>query len=109
MEHLALSTPMEIEEACSRPYEPGTLQRWDDTVPAGCDVGITVMFKPDHPQLADPDALERWIATNLLPDIARKVAAAFGTSVYYHRTWLGPGHNVPRSRVFPAQARRDEA
>lgn len=141
MEHLTLSTPMDIDETCacvrdalglppmlmdaenetswgwvvvdgieynvSRPYEPGTLQRWDDTVPPGCDVGITVIFKPDHPRLADLAALERWIATDLIPDVARKLAAAFGTSVHYHRTWLGPGQNVPRVKVFPAPARGD--
>ncbi len=29
----------------SRPYEKGTLQEWDNTVPAGCNFGISITKK----------------------------------------------------------------
>ena len=38
-----------IEYNVSRPYERGTLQEWDETVPAGCNFGISLEVSEECP------------------------------------------------------------
>ena len=66
----------------SRPYEKGTLQEWDDTVPAGCNFGISITKKS--------------IELNEIIRIGKLIANEFKSSVYYHRTWVEPGNNIKR-------------
>jgi len=68
----------------SRPYRKGTLQRWDPSVPRGCNVGVTL-----------------WPAASLnVAELARALAEAFGAPVHHHRTWLGPGRNATFHQQF---------
>jgi len=66
----------------SKPYEIGTLQDWDATVPEGCNFGITIK-KPK-------------IKQREIEKIGGLIANEFKTSVYYHRTWLDQGRNIKR-------------
>lgn len=67
----------------SRPYQKGTLQEWDDTVPEGCNFGISVIK-----QNIDVAEIKRF---------SKLIADEFKSSVYYHRTWLEPGKNIKRN------------
>jgi len=66
----------------SRPFEIGTLQEWDDTVPDGCNFGISII-KPK-------------IKLNEIEKIGKLIADEFKETVYYHRTWIKPGKNIRR-------------
>lgn len=66
----------------SKPFEIGTLQDWDATVPAGCNFGITIT-KPK-------------IKQREIEKIGGLIANEFKTSVFHHRTWLGQGQNIKR-------------
>lgn len=67
----------------SKPYEDGTLQEWDDTVPEGCNFGIVLSIRKDHPSAHD----ELWI-NKMITEICEQLAEAFNTNVYYHRTCI---------------------
>jgi hypothetical protein len=77
----------ELEINVSRPYDVGTLREWDDTVPIGFDLGVTIEVPRD---VAVP-APERIAA------IAQTIATSLGAVVVHHRTWTGVGQNVERS------------
>ena len=66
----------------SKPFEIGTLQEWDDTVPDKCNFGIS-MTKEN-------------IDLNEIRRIGQLIADEFRTSVYYHRTWIELGKNIKR-------------
>jgi hypothetical protein len=85
-----------IEYNVSRPYEPGTLQQWDDSVPAGCNFGITLALSNGCPPHQDA----QWSLNTLTPDIGQRLADLVQSPVCHHRTWLGVGQNVARHRVF---------
>lgn len=85
-----------IEYNVSRPYEVGTLQEWDDTVPFGCSFGVTLIFFCEHLNGKDHD----WAVTNVVSPIAQLIANQFATPVHYHRTWFKPGKNIKRTQVF---------
>jgi len=86
-----------IDYNVSRPYEEGTLQQWDDTTPIGCNFGVTVSIRKKNP-FADND---KWIFDNLIAKICNRLANAFNTSVYYHRTQIFElNKNVQRSVAF---------
>lgn len=85
-----------IEYNISRPYEEGTLQEWDDTVPAGCNFGISLVLYREHPYANDHD----WAFIHLVAPVAQKLADGFSSPIHYHRTWLGPGDNVRRNHHF---------
>ena len=85
-----------IEYNISRPYEEGTLQEWDDTVPVGCNFGISLILYREHPNARDID----WPFSNLVVPVCRQIAIGFGIPVHFHRTWLGMGHNVRRTQTF---------
>lgn len=38
-----------LEYNMSSPYEDGTLQKWDSSVPAGCNIGLMVSVPADAP------------------------------------------------------------
>ncbi len=84
-----------VEYNISRPYEASTLREWDDTVPEGCNFGISLMVYRGHP---NPD--HQWVSENLVEPVAQRLANALGVTMHYHRTWEGPGRNTPRSRTF---------
>ncbi|MCT4613436.1 MAG: hypothetical protein N4A49_01015 [Marinifilaceae bacterium] len=70
----------------SRPYETGTLKEWDDTVPDGCNFGISITKSE--------------IKRAEIKEIGKLVANEFNTIVYYHRTWLKPGQNIKREVII---------
>lgn len=85
-----------VEYNVSRPYERGTLQAWDKSVPSGCNFGVSLILYED-----DPDSYNHeWAFDNLVVPVAQKIADEFRIRVYYHRTWLGAGQNVERDMVF---------
>jgi hypothetical protein len=91
-----------VEYNVSKPYEEGTLQEWDETVPAGCNFGILLQLFAGH---AHPT--HEWAWEHLVKPIAQTVADEFCTTVYHHRTWLGVGKNVRREwRVEPRPGSR---
>ena len=75
-----------IELNVSRPYEEGTLKEWDDSVPDGFDVGVTICV----PRGAPIPSAER------IASIAQTIASALRATVVHHRTWTGPGKNTRR-------------
>ena len=89
-----------IEYNVSRPYEEGTLQEWDDTVPAGCNFGISLILYREHSHANDHE----WAVGHLVAPVAQQLADAFNIPVRYHRTWCGPGNNVPRTQDFHPKA-----
>jgi len=84
----------------SRPYEVGSLQEWDDTVPDGCNFGISLILFRSHPNAHDHD----WAVNHLVTPVAQKIANEFNIPVHYRRTWLGVGNNVPRDTTFNSDA-----
>lgn len=129
-EHLALYSPLDLEDFCSkfknslglpemhfdaenetewgliefgnieynvsRPYQKGTLQEWDDSIPPDCNFGITLSIHENHPLADDTE----WIKDNLVSIVANRLASTFETPVYYHRTWLGVGKNETKNIIF---------
>jgi len=85
-----------IEYNISRPYESSMLQKWDQTVPLGCNLGVTLILSREHPHAGDP----QWSFTNLVTPIGQIIADEFEIDVHYHRTWLGADQNVERKVVF---------
>jgi hypothetical protein len=94
-----------VEYNVSRPYERGTLEEWDGSVPAGCNLGITLMVSQDCPPGQDAE----WSSAELVPLIAQGLADLLGRRVYHHRSWLGTGENLTRKRVFHPKVRRAES
>ena len=88
-----------VEYNVSRPFTEGTLQEWDDSVPAGCNIGLSLIIYREH-----ANANHEWAIDNLVRPIARRIANEFQETVYYHRTWLGVGNNVTRQETFEANA-----
>lgn len=85
-----------IEFNVSRPYERGTLEEWDDSVPAECNVEVTLTaFRDCHPG-QDPD----WDSMELVERVGQGLANLLRQRVFYHRTCLGPGENITRDRIF---------
>jgi hypothetical protein len=91
---LVLRDGLEYNISC--PYEDGTLQEWDSSVPPDCNVGFTlsVSMHTAEPRDAKQSAAE------LVPRIGQVLADLFAQPVCHHRTWLGPGKNITRMRVF---------
>lgn len=85
-----------IEYNVSNPYEAGTLQKWDSTVPVGCTIGIALVVSRDCP--SDWDTT--WSSSVLVPQIGQALADLLRCRIYHHRTWVGPGVNVARRCVF---------
>jgi hypothetical protein len=91
----ALTEINNIEYNISRPYEAATLREWDNTVPEECNFGITLCLLSGH---ASPN--HEWAFEKLVGPVARVVADEFAARVYYHRSWIGPGRNIPRSILY---------
>ena len=85
-----------IEYNVSRPFEEGILQAWDNSVPKGCNFGITLSIGKNYHLENESD----WVEENLLKVIGKKLAITFGASVYHHRTWLGAGRNEIKNTIF---------
>ena len=66
----------------SRPFEIGTLQEWDNTVPSECNFGISIIKKN--------------IELNEVEKIGQLISDGFKSTLYYHRTWVEPGKNIKR-------------
>jgi hypothetical protein len=90
----SLHDGLEFNVSC--PYEDGTLQTWDDSVPPGCNVGFALSVSADR---SEPSDAER-SCTQLVPSIGQALADLLGQPIHHHRTWLGPGNDVTRARVF---------
>jgi hypothetical protein len=91
-----------IEFNVSRPYEPGTLEEWDGSVPVGCNIGITLAVFQDCPPGQDAE----WNSQALVSQVGQGLADLLGRRVYHHRTWLAAGENVTRKRVFHPRSTR---
>lgn len=85
-----------IEYNLSRPFERGTLQEWDESVPAGCNFAITLSVSQERL----PEQNVEWSSAELVPKIGQALADLFERQVYHHRTWLGVGNNLTRKQVF---------
>src|SRR5262245_39912891 len=73
-----------VEYNVSMPYDDGTLQAWDDTVPDWCNVGMSLLVAKDHPCAGDP----AWVVTTLVRGVGECLAAALNRPIAYHRTSL---------------------
>ena len=89
-----------LEYNVSRPYNPGILHVWDNTVPPGCNFGISLILYREHPNAHNHE----WTFDNLVLPIGQRIADEFQITVHYHRTWLGVGQNVERNLVFHPNA-----
>ena len=78
----------------SKPYQEGTLQEWDDTVPQDCNFGISISFHKNHPFIFDNNRIDKKIA-----NICEILAHTFNTDVYHHRTFI-LGKNESRNIIF---------
>lgn len=85
-----------MEYNVSRPYDCGTLQDWDSTVPDGCNFGVSLILYRSHPNSHDHD----WALSHIVVPVAQQLAYEFNIPVHYHRTWFGVGNNVPRNTTF---------
>jgi hypothetical protein len=84
-----------IEYNVSRPYERGTLEEWDGSVPVGCNFGITLMVSQECP----PGRDAAWGSAEFAPRIGQALADRLGTRVYHHRS-SSAGESVVRKVVF---------
>ena len=91
-----------IEYNVSRPFSRGTLRKWDNTVPVGCDIGVTFALSQDFP----PDRDSAWSAFEFAPSFGQQLADLLGRRVCHHRSWHGVGKNVRRNGVFEPTAGR---
>jgi len=89
-----------IEYNVSRSSASGVLQKWDKTVPPGCNLGVSLIVSREHPHAGD----QQWSFTNLVTPIGQIIADEFEIDVHYHRTWLGVGQNVERKVIFRPNA-----
>lgn len=78
-----------IEYNVSRPYEKGTLQQWDDSVPSDCNFGISLIFKSKETKQIESNRFAK--------QVSKLLAEGMKTDIYFHRTWLGPGKNEVRN------------
>ena len=85
-----------VEHNVSMPYDDGTLQEWDDTVPGWCNVGMTLLVSKRHPRAGDPD----WVVATLVRGVGERLAAALGRPIVHHRTSLPIGREGFRPHVF---------
>lgn len=85
-----------IEYNVSRPYDAGMLREWDDTVPNGCNFGVTLIILQGDPSTRDANRP----FVELVPYVGQRLSNLLGRRVYHHRTWLGASNNVPRHQVF---------
>ena len=85
-----------LEYNVSCPYDAGTLQRWDPSVPSDCNVGIIVSIASSraHPK----DAAQS--STEFVPLVGQILADLLRVQVHHHRTWLGPGNSIASARRF---------
>ncbi len=72
----------ELSINVSRPFKEGTLTEWDNTVPQGCNFGITLN--------------KHGIQLEEILEIGQLIANKFRETVFYHRTWEGPEKNIKR-------------
>src|SRR5689334_16242943 len=80
----------------SRPYEEGTLQEWDNSVPQGCNIGVSIGIYDEHHHAKNPE----WLYENIVRALAIKISAHFKTEVFYHSSWLGPGRYEVSHEIF---------
>lgn len=85
-----------LEYNISRPFADGTLQAWDRSVPAGCNVGLALSVSRTHSKWTDGGC----ISEDFVLSVAQAVANLLGVPVHHHRTWLGPGRNIHHRHVF---------
>jgi hypothetical protein len=84
-----------IEYNVSRPYERGTLEEWDGSVPVGCTFGVTLIVSRDCPPSQDAE----WSASVLASHVARGLADVLRLRVYHHRSQGPEGRSVVSSTV----------
>ncbi len=89
-----------IEYNVSRPYHPDMLQKWDATVPPGCNFAISLILYREHPHAGDHE----WSFENLAVPIGQIIANEFQAEVHYHRSWFGAGLNTERKETFQPTA-----
>ena len=90
-----------VEYNVSMPYEAGTLQEWDDTVPSWCNAGMTLLVAKDHPRAADPE----WVVTTLVRGVGERLATALDRPIVHHRTSLPIKPRDFRPHVFVSTRR----
>jgi hypothetical protein len=93
-----------LEYNISRPFEEGTLQEWDGSVPPGCNVGVSLSVSRGA---CEPAEAERF-SMEITSRFAQEMADLLAVSVHHHGTWLGPGKNITRSRVFQPKSQESK-
>lgn len=73
-----------IEYNVSRPYDDGTLQEWDDTVPPDCNFGVSLIIYREHAHAGDHE----WATAALVEPFIRKATRELGVPIFHHRTWI---------------------
>ena len=90
-----------VEYNVSMPYEDGKLQEWDDTVPDGCNVGMSLLVAKDHPRAGDPG----WVVGTLVRGVGERLAASLGHPLVHHRTSLPTGNENFQPHLFTVPAK----
>ena len=72
-----------IEYNVSRPFEEGTLYEWDETVPPGCNFGVSLIVYREHPRAGNHD----WAIEALVKPFIERVAPVINVPIHHHRTW----------------------
>ncbi|WP_128100946.1 hypothetical protein [Paenibacillus sp. DCT19] len=75
----------QIEVNISKPFKEGTLQEWDDTVPEGCNFGVSLRTS-NKKELRQSDTFnELFVLGNLIPKYIKMIEMIIGGKAYYHR------------------------
>ena len=74
-----------IEINVSRPYKVETLHEWDETVPVGCNFGISLLSNKGTFEYNEMKYNENYVINYLIPKYKNVIKKASNSDVYYHR------------------------
>jgi hypothetical protein len=74
-----------IEINISKPFEEGTLQEWDDTVPQGCNFGVSLLSSDNNFNYKVHKYNHFFVLERLIPKYTYVIQQITNTKVYYNR------------------------
>ena len=74
-----------IEINVSRPYQIETLHEWDETVPVGCNFGISLLSSKDLFEYDEMKYNKNYVLNYLIPKYKNAIKKTSNSDVYYHR------------------------
>ncbi|MEK3917713.1 hypothetical protein [Paenibacillus sp. FSL H7-0331] len=74
-----------IEINISKPFEEGTLQEWDSTVPEGCNFGIALCSSDEIYNYENDKLNQGFVLEKLIPKYIKLVEIIINSNAYYHR------------------------